>query len=41
MEKLALACLLALFAASALAARPTLDAQLLNQVELAKKITSM
>ena len=33
----ALACLFALFAASALAAGPTLDAQLLNQVELAKK----
>ena len=33
----ATACLLALFAARALAAGPTLDAQLLNQVELAKK----
>ena len=31
------ACLFVLFAASALAAGPTLDAQLLNQVELAKK----
>jgi hypothetical protein len=31
------ACFFALFAASALAAGPTLDAQLLNQVELVKK----
>ena len=36
-KSLATACLLALFAARALAGGPTLDAQLLNPVELAKK----